>query len=402
MAVRPEILGIGETARLAAANREARRARQERNINTGIQTALALQAQQQQQSQFEAQQELTQQAQQLQQQQLGLQERGVALQERQAREQRAIQIGEAVLNLDPDQAQQGIAQAVPALIQENPELQGVLRPDMTQEEFANVAARFGVTAPKFEAQSDEGKLLQDEMELLARGRIGDAAALHRRVATKRLNKTALEAAKLEKTLQESNFAKNKEEDRVAADFTKQSQGFVDLRENAKKVVTSAARKTGAGDIALLFAFMKAQDPRSVVKQDEFATAKNAGGVPARWRNMWNEVLQGALVPQDVRDELVALTKDIYDKSAQEHTRRENIFRGITDRRGLNAKNVLRIDTTSPFEGAEIPRRTEAGPAQPAIDFAPQNNQERRAIQRARAAGATDEQIQQQLRRKRGL
>lgn len=50
--------------------------------------------------------------------------------------------------------------------------------------------------------------------------------------------------------------------------------------------------TAAADIGMIFMFMKALDPTSVVRENEQATAQNATGVPDRIRNLYNNILSG--------------------------------------------------------------------------------------------------------------
>lgn len=59
-----------------------------------------------------------------------------------------------------------------------------------------------------------------------------------------------------------------------------------------KLRSAAKDPSAAGDLALIFSFMKILDPGSVVKETEFANAQNAAGVPDRVRNAWNKALSG--------------------------------------------------------------------------------------------------------------
>lgn len=59
-------------------------------------------------------------------------------------------------------------------------------------------------------------------------------------------------------------------------------------------------RTPADDIALVFLFMKAQDPGSTVREGEYATAKNAAGVPERVRNAYNQALKGVFLTPEQR------------------------------------------------------------------------------------------------------
>lgn len=54
--------------------------------------------------------------------------------------------------------------------------------------------------------------------------------------------------------------------------------------------TAASDPSPAGDIAVIFAFMKMIDPGSTVREGEFATAENSGSVPRRIWALYNRLL----------------------------------------------------------------------------------------------------------------
>lgn len=53
--------------------------------------------------------------------------------------------------------------------------------------------------------------------------------------------------------------------------------------------------SGPASIALVFKFMKALDPISVVREGEFATAQNSAGVPENVRNLYNKISEGEIL-----------------------------------------------------------------------------------------------------------
>ena len=57
--------------------------------------------------------------------------------------------------------------------------------------------------------------------------------------------------------------------------------------------------------------MKFLDPNSVVREGEFATAKNAGGVPENIRNIYNAVKDGQILPDTVKEKFLATASDMY-------------------------------------------------------------------------------------------
>ena len=85
----------------------------------------------------------------------------------------------------------------------------------------------------------------------------------------------------------------------------QDQGFKDAQQAATAVGTvrtALGQQTAAGDMAGIFAYMKALDPGSTVREGEYASAKNAAGVPERVLNAYNNARKGVLLsPQQRAD-----------------------------------------------------------------------------------------------------
>lgn len=79
---------------------------------------------------------------------------------------------------------------------------------------------------------------------------------------------------------------------LRSEFTSQMKPYVELSQAYQKIEIAAKNPSAAGDIALVYGFMKVLDPGSVVREGEFATASNAGGVPDAIRNMYNKALSG--------------------------------------------------------------------------------------------------------------
>lgn len=74
--------------------------------------------------------------------------------------------------------------------------------------------------------------------------------------------------------------------------------------NIDKVMKNAEADTAASDIALIFGFMKQQDPQSTVREGEFATAQNSGGVPDAVRNAYNKAMSGQRLQPAQREDFV--------------------------------------------------------------------------------------------------
>ncbi len=73
------------------------------------------------------------------------------------------------------------------------------------------------------------------------------------------------------------------------DRLKQDRGIVGMHQN---VLSAGENPSAAGDLSMIFAYMKMLDPGSAVREAEFANAQNAAGVPDQVRNAYNRALSG--------------------------------------------------------------------------------------------------------------
>lgn len=88
-----------------------------------------------------------------------------------------------------------------------------------------------------------------------------------------------------------------------------------IRNGYEKIRSSAALDSGPGDISTIFAYMKMLDPTSVVREGEFATAENAGGVGGQIANLYNKVLSGERLTPELRKQFLASADQIYKEAS---------------------------------------------------------------------------------------
>lgn len=88
-------------------------------------------------------------------------------------------------------------------------------------------------------------------------------------------------------------------------YLKQVKDAQDSAVAYRKIDNAFRENTGAGDIAGIFGFMKAIDPTSTVREGEFATAENSGGITERIRNLYNKALEGERLTPKVRGEILS-------------------------------------------------------------------------------------------------
>lgn len=99
--------------------------------------------------------------------------------------------------------------------------------------------------------------------------------------------------------------------------------FADVSSAYARVVASAEDPSPAGDLALIFNYMKILDPNSSVQQGEFANAQNAGSVDDRTRSLYNRILEGTRLSDDQRG-------DFLDRAGRLYGGAENQYRSIAE------------------------------------------------------------------------
>jgi hypothetical protein len=76
----------------------------------------------------------------------------------------------------------------------------------------------------------------------------------------------------------------------------------DMAQNLEKIRISGQRATAAGDVSMVFNYMKMLDPGSTVREGEQAQARQATGVPDRVLNLYNWLVAGnTLTPKQRAD-----------------------------------------------------------------------------------------------------
>lgn len=117
------------------------------------------------------------------------------------------------------------------------------------------------------------------------------------------------------------------------DFSLQSQAY-------GRVVASAEDPSAAGDLALIFNYMKILDPGSTVREGEFATAQNAGGIDQRIVSMYNRVLNGERLSDPIRADFVDRAGRLYGKAESQYSQLESYYKGVAKDAGLDPEKAL--------------------------------------------------------------
>jgi len=90
-----------------------------------------------------------------------------------------------------------------------------------------------------------------------------------------------------------------------------TKDFRDSTAAYKRVIASAREPSAAGDLSLIFNYMKVLDPRSVVRESEFAQAAMAGAYPERIKAAVQRVATGQRLSPAMRADFVKRSRKLY-------------------------------------------------------------------------------------------
>ncbi|MBT8145454.1 MAG: hypothetical protein KJN90_01295 [Gammaproteobacteria bacterium] len=108
----------------------------------------------------------------------------------------------------------------------------------------------------------------------------------------------------------------------------------------EKIQRVSTEETATGDMSMIFGIMKLNDPNSTVREGEYATASNAGGVSDRLRNIYNMAIDGQKLTGRQRTQFLATADNLY-KGQRASTDRaiENILQ-LADVDAIDRREVL--------------------------------------------------------------
>ncbi len=112
-------------------------------------------------------------------------------------------------------------------------------------------------------------------------------------------------------------------------YDKKTGDFNKVRDAYGRIEVSATDPSPAGDMALIFNFMKMLDPASVVRESEYATAQNAGSIPNKVKAAYNKAINGEGLTAEMRKDFVGRAKALMKRaeSQQKKDRAETIRLG---------------------------------------------------------------------------
>lgn len=116
--------------------------------------------------------------------------------------------------------------------------------------------------------------------------------------------------------------------------------FKTVRDSYAQIKSIGQEDSAAGDLSLIFSYMKLLDPNSVVRETEFANAENAAGIPDRIRNMWNRAKEGERLNEDQRTDFTNKAETIYQSRLKQLNPTINQYKTLAKKRKLDPADVI--------------------------------------------------------------
>jgi hypothetical protein len=137
-----------------------------------------------------------------------------------------------------------------------------------------------------------------------------------------------------------------QEEKLRKEFQGRTKVYGELGTTYQNMKSSADAKTGPGDIALITGFMKMLDPGSVVRETEFATARDTAGLYERLQNQAQKLQSGQLFTLDSkqRKEYTDLAKQYLDSAQKKAIDDKKALGVVVKNYRLNPDNVFGPET----------------------------------------------------------
>lgn len=124
------------------------------------------------------------------------------------------------------------------------------------------------------------------------------------------------------------------------EFSKETKdlGFEEARKSWQKA--KSAQKTGAGDLTVIYSYIKALDPTSVVREGEINLSKAAESVPSNIIRAYQRAKEGKVMSPELRQEMVNELSLIYNERASRQKELNEFYSGLATDQGVDPQRVI--------------------------------------------------------------
>lgn len=117
------------------------------------------------------------------------------------------------------------------------------------------------------------------------------------------------------------------------------KNFKEASTSLSKIRNAAKNVSAAGDLSLVFAYMKVLDPASTVREGEFQAAAAAAGADQRLLGALERVRSGQLLTPEQRNDFVKQAEVLHAAQKEQYARTASQFRDLATKAGLSPDDV---------------------------------------------------------------
>jgi len=127
-------------------------------------------------------------------------------------------------------------------------------------------------------------------------------------------------------------------DKLRDEYNNLTKDFRTVQDAYSKIKSTS--DSGAGDMSLLYSYVKLLDPGSVVRESEFATAAASGSLGERMQGAVNRIMSGERLPESLRNAFKGEAESLYKAQKGGADRLKTHYTDLAGRYGINAKDVI--------------------------------------------------------------
>ena len=131
----------------------------------------------------------------------------------------------------------------------------------------------------------------------------------------------------------------KGESALRKEFFGQNKGFQEVQRAYDRIV-STDPTNAAGQMSLIFQYMKMMDPGSTVREGEFANAQNTTGIPGQGLNAYNRAARGEYLNPTQVKEFQRQAESLYDADSDDFERSYQQYRSTAGEYGYDQGRTI--------------------------------------------------------------
>jgi hypothetical protein len=131
-----------------------------------------------------------------------------------------------------------------------------------------------------------------------------------------------------------------QEQQLRSQFQGATKDYRSVRDAYNRIEASAKNPSAAGDLSLIFNYMKILDPGSTVREGEFANAQNSGSIPSNIRNVYNKAISGQRLNENQRRDFLDRSKSLFNAQDKTYKGAKSQYTKIANKYNLDPENVV--------------------------------------------------------------